>query len=106
MPRQRVSTGSKLTGAQWVFRATASGCPIGRQNLARHDTRHYDLIMLDPPSFSNSKGERDFDVQADHETLLELAMARLSSEGVLYFSIIVAVLSCLRASRRGGVSRT
>ena len=50
------------------------------------DTRHYDLIMLDPPSFSNSKGERDFDVQADHETLLELAMARLSSEGVLYFS--------------------
>ena len=50
------------------------------------DTRHYDLIMLDPPSFSNSKGARDFDVQADHESLLELAMARLSSEGVLYFS--------------------
>ncbi|MED5314558.1 MAG: bifunctional 23S rRNA (guanine(2069)-N(7))-methyltransferase RlmK/23S rRNA (guanine(2445)-N(2))-methyltransferase RlmL, partial [Pseudomonadota bacterium] len=50
------------------------------------DTSHYDLIMLDPPSFSNSKGARDFDVQADHESLLELAMARLSGEGVLYFS--------------------
>ena len=50
------------------------------------DKRYYDLIMLDPPSFSNSKGERDFDVQADHESLLELAMARLSSEGALYFS--------------------
>ena len=50
------------------------------------DTRHYGLIMLDPPVFSNSKGASDFDVQADHESLLELAMARLSSEGVLYFS--------------------
>lgn len=50
------------------------------------DTRHYDLIMVDPPSFSNSRGENDFDVQADHETLLDLAMARLSSDGVLYFS--------------------
>ena len=50
------------------------------------DTRYYDLIMLDPPSFSNSKGENDFDVQKDHDTLLDLAMARLSSDGALYFS--------------------
>ena len=46
----------------------------------------YDLIMVDPPSFSNSKGQADFDVQRDHFSLLELAMARLSGGGVLYFS--------------------
>ena len=50
------------------------------------ESRQYDLIMLDPPSFSNSKGQDDFDVQRDHLPLLELAMARLSPEGVLYFS--------------------
>jgi 23S rRNA (guanine2445-N2)-methyltransferase / 23S rRNA (guanine2069-N7)-methyltransferase len=50
------------------------------------DRRFYDLIMLDPPSFSNSKGGADFDIQADHEALIELAMARLSPDGVLYFS--------------------
>ena len=50
------------------------------------ETRTYDLIMVDPPSFSNSKGQADFDVQRDHLSLLELAMARLSKKGVLYFS--------------------
>ena len=42
--------------------------------------------MVDPPSFSNSKDQADFDVQRDHLSLLELAMARLSERGVLYFS--------------------
>jgi len=50
------------------------------------ETRQYDLIMLDPPSFSNSKRHDDFDVQRDHFALLELAMARLTGEGCLYFS--------------------
>ena len=39
------------------------------------ETRLYDVIMLDPPSFSNSKGQSDFDVQADQMQLLTLAMA-------------------------------
>jgi 23S rRNA (guanine2445-N2)-methyltransferase / 23S rRNA (guanine2069-N7)-methyltransferase len=50
------------------------------------DQRQYDLIMVDPPSFSNSSGLPDFDVQADHAELLALAMARLSANGTLYFS--------------------
>jgi len=50
------------------------------------DQRRYDLIMVDPPSFSNSSGLPDFDVQADHAELLALAMARLSENGTLYFS--------------------
>jgi 23S rRNA (guanine2445-N2)-methyltransferase / 23S rRNA (guanine2069-N7)-methyltransferase len=45
------------------------------------------LILLDPPSFSNSKStEESFDVQRDHVNLLELTMARLAPQGVLYFS--------------------
>jgi len=47
----------------------------------------FDLIMLDPPSFSNSAAMSDsFDVQRDHEGLVAGAMARLRSGGVLYFS--------------------
>ena len=47
----------------------------------------YDLILLDPPTFSNSKStSADFDVQRDHEVLLSLTMDRLSDDGVLYFS--------------------
>ncbi len=49
--------------------------------------RQWDLIMLDPPSFSNSKSMVDsFDIQRDHSTLLAAAMARLAPDGVLYFS--------------------
>ncbi|NDH42228.1 MAG: 23S rRNA (guanine(2445)-N(2))/(guanine(2069)-N(7))-methyltransferase, partial [Gammaproteobacteria bacterium] len=50
------------------------------------DKRFYDLIMLDPPSFSNSKDQADFDIQSDHTSLLALAMARLNENGALYFS--------------------
>jgi len=47
----------------------------------------YDLIFIDPPTFSNSKRmEGVFDVQRDHVQLLDLAVARLSPGGVLYFS--------------------
>ena len=47
----------------------------------------FDLIFIDPPTFSNSKRmEGIFDVQRDHVQLLDLAMARLAPGGVLYFS--------------------
>jgi 23S rRNA (guanine2445-N2)-methyltransferase / 23S rRNA (guanine2069-N7)-methyltransferase len=51
-----------------------------------HDTGEYDLIFCDPPTFSNSKRADDFDIQAAHVGLLRAAVARLSREGVLYFS--------------------
>lgn len=51
------------------------------------DRGEYDLIFIDPPTFSNSKRmEGVFDVQRDHVQLLDLAMARLAPGGVLYFS--------------------
>lgn len=47
----------------------------------------YDLIFIDPPTFSNSKKfYGTFDVQRDHNSLLKRAMNRLSSGGTLYFS--------------------
>jgi 23S rRNA (guanine2445-N2)-methyltransferase / 23S rRNA (guanine2069-N7)-methyltransferase len=47
----------------------------------------FDLIFLDPPTFSNSKkmGEA-FDIQADHVPLLRHAVSLLADQGILYFS--------------------
>ncbi|MBW6476404.1 MAG: bifunctional 23S rRNA (guanine(2069)-N(7))-methyltransferase RlmK/23S rRNA (guanine(2445)-N(2))-methyltransferase RlmL [Chromatiales bacterium] len=47
----------------------------------------YDLIFLDPPTFSSSKRMQDsFDVQRDHPALIRDAMALLASNGTLIFS--------------------
>ncbi len=47
----------------------------------------YDLVLLDPPSFSNSTAMTgSFDVQRDHPELLRAAMGVLRSDGTLYFS--------------------
>ncbi|SDF06192.1 bifunctional 23S rRNA (guanine(2069)-N(7))-methyltransferase RlmK/23S rRNA (guanine(2445)-N(2))-methyltransferase RlmL [Phytopseudomonas seleniipraecipitans] len=56
-------------------------------NWLADDRGEYELIFIDPPTFSNSKRmEGVFDVQRDHVQLLDLAMARLAPGGVLYFS--------------------
>lgn len=53
----------------------------------KEDTGRYDLIFVDPPTFSNTKKERRvFDVQRDHYQLLNLAMDRLEDGGLLIFS--------------------
>jgi 23S rRNA (cytosine1962-C5)-methyltransferase/23S rRNA (guanine2445-N2)-methyltransferase / 23S rRNA (guanine2069-N7)-methyltransferase len=47
----------------------------------------FDLIFLDPPTFSNSKRmDGTFDVERDQENLIEKTMDLLTAEGVLYFS--------------------
>ncbi len=47
----------------------------------------YDLIFMDPPTFSNSKRMADvLDVQRDHVELIQLAMALLRPGGKLLFS--------------------
>lgn len=46
----------------------------------------FDLVLLNPPSYSRSKGmEGDFDVLRDHGKLVRSALARLTDDGVLYF---------------------
>ena len=47
----------------------------------------YDVVFLDPPSFSNSKSmEGILDIQRDHEQMIRRAMKRLSEDGLLIFS--------------------
>lgn len=47
----------------------------------------FDIIFLDPPTFSNSKKMIDsFEVERDQEYLVEKCMKMLTPEGVLYFS--------------------
>lgn len=49
--------------------------------------RRYDLIFLDPPTFSNSKRmEGVLDIERDHGTLIDGCMRLLAPEGLLVFS--------------------
>ncbi len=50
------------------------------------DRRRYDLIYVDPPTFSNSKRARDFDVQREHVELIKSAADHLQPGGELIFS--------------------
>lgn len=57
------------------------------QWLAEPKGAKFDLIFLDPPTFSNSKKmEVSFDVQRDHLQLLKQASALLSPGGTMIFS--------------------
>ncbi len=48
---------------------------------------HYDIIVMDPPTFSNSKRMEDFlDIQRDHVSLINDCMKGLKKDGRLYFS--------------------
>jgi 23S rRNA (guanine2445-N2)-methyltransferase / 23S rRNA (guanine2069-N7)-methyltransferase len=50
------------------------------------DRERYELIYLDPPTFSNSKGlSFDFDLQRDHRQLLQSCLKRLLPGGCLIF---------------------
>ncbi|TAM13017.1 MAG: bifunctional 23S rRNA (guanine(2069)-N(7))-methyltransferase RlmK/23S rRNA (guanine(2445)-N(2))-methyltransferase RlmL [Nevskiaceae bacterium] len=54
---------------------------------ARPGALQFDLIFLDPPTFSNSKAMEDhFDIQRDHAALIADAMRLLAPAGTLYFS--------------------
>jgi 23S rRNA (guanine2445-N2)-methyltransferase / 23S rRNA (guanine2069-N7)-methyltransferase len=49
--------------------------------------RHYDLIFLDPPTFSNSKRMNDvLDIQNDYLSIINNTMTLLAANGILYFS--------------------
>ena len=51
------------------------------------DSQSFDVIFLDPPTFSNSKKmESVLDVQRDHPELIRQAMTKLNPEGILVFS--------------------
>ena len=53
---------------------------------ALYDDEIFDLVVLDPPTFSNSKDLDDWDVQRDHAEMLNLQISHLAPGGVIYFS--------------------
>ena len=56
-------------------------------DFLKHDTSKYDIILLDPPTFSNSKKRGPaFDIEKEHIKLIELTMNRLKKTGTLFFS--------------------
>jgi 23S rRNA (guanine2445-N2)-methyltransferase / 23S rRNA (guanine2069-N7)-methyltransferase len=57
------------------------------QYIARGDSQPFDMIFLDPPTFSNSSATaNDWDVQRDHASMIERCMTILSPAGTLIFS--------------------
>jgi len=53
----------------------------------KHTKDRFDVIFLDPPSFSNSKRmQNTLDIQRDHAALIHSAMRLLTPGGKLYFS--------------------
>ncbi|WP_028973650.1 class I SAM-dependent methyltransferase [Spirochaeta cellobiosiphila] len=55
--------------------------------LSFYGEPYYDIIVLDPPTFSNSKKMNQiFDVSKDHLFLIRRCMDRLKSDGILLFS--------------------
>jgi 23S rRNA (cytosine1962-C5)-methyltransferase len=48
---------------------------------------YYDIVILDPPTFSNSQRmDEFFDIQRDHVKLINCCLHSLNKNGVLYFS--------------------
>ncbi|MFR5828500.1 MAG: hypothetical protein ACLUE1_05300 [Adlercreutzia equolifaciens] len=91
---RRGGAANKLVRAD-VTRWIAEAC-------RRHE--RYDLIFVDPPTFSNSKamGRRTWDVQRDHVELPS-GVSRLWPTGVAVFSCTCTFKPASRSWRRCGV---
>ena len=58
-----------------------------KQYLKTLAPNSFDLIVMDPPTFSNSKRMKDFlDIQRDHVELINDMLAATTTGGTLYFS--------------------
>jgi 23S rRNA (guanine2445-N2)-methyltransferase / 23S rRNA (guanine2069-N7)-methyltransferase len=97
--RQSTTVDMSATYLEWARNnLTANGISGDQHELIQDDCitwlknavaerRSYDLIFLDPPTFSNSKRMDDIlDVQRDHAELIDRCMALLARDGLLVFS--------------------
>jgi len=92
-----VSVDLSKTYLDWAARNMQLNFPEFQQHdLVHADVKQYlktlpknsfDVIVMDPPTFSNSKRMEDFlDIQRDHVELINDCMHLLSAGGVLFFS--------------------
>ncbi|MCB0645696.1 MAG: class I SAM-dependent methyltransferase [Saprospiraceae bacterium] len=57
------------------------------QELRKLPANYFDIIVLDPPTFSNSKRmDQSFDVQRDHVDMIKKCQGLLTNDGMIYFS--------------------
>lgn len=94
--RQTTSVDLSNTYLGWLRKNLAhNGLDESRNRLVRADClawlaeccENFDLILLDPPSFSNSRQvAQTLDVLRDQVSLVRQTMARLAPGGTLYFS--------------------
>lgn len=92
-----VSVDMSKTYTQWSARNFAlNALPVWEHQLITADclqwlrqepSKRFDCILLDPPSFSNSKRmQTTLDIQRDHVELINLCIEWLADGGCLYFS--------------------
>lgn len=56
-------------------------------SFLKETTEEYDLVLADPPAFSNSKRLKGtWDTQRDHRAMLRLILTRMRPGGIIYFS--------------------
>ena len=97
--RETVTVDSTSTYLEWSKDNMAlNGLEGDHHQFIRADVREYldliasaghrfDLVVLDPPTFSNSKGEQSpFDVRRHHPHLFERLHRVMPQGGILYFS--------------------
>lgn len=94
--RYTVSVDMSHTYLNWARKNFAlNGLSESRNRLEQADClkwleandQQFDVILLDPPSFSNSKRmEDDLDVQRDHAAMIHQCMRALAEAGTLLFS--------------------
>jgi 23S rRNA (guanine2445-N2)-methyltransferase / 23S rRNA (guanine2069-N7)-methyltransferase len=83
---QRNFSLNEITGASHQFIREDCLAWLRKQAQGKNP-RQYDLIFLDPPTFSTSKRMTEsFDVQRDHTVLIRQAMQLLRPSGSLLFS--------------------
>ena len=95
--KEVVSVDLSKTYLAWAERNTVLNFPAYRQHQYLHadvlkylkalPAEGFDLIVLDPPTFSNSKRMNSIlDIQRDHVYLINDCLKALRKEGQLYFS--------------------
>jgi len=81
--------------------------------LEANKAERFDLILLDPPTFSNSTGvDADWNVQRDHAACIHACMAMLEPDGTLVFSNnyrrfkLDPALGTVYAAKKGNTKRS
>jgi len=71
-----------LNGLQHRFARSDAG-----DYLLSLGNEQFDLVVVDPPTFSNSKRlDEDWDIQRDHTALLQQVIAHTAAGGTIFFS--------------------